>query len=435
MERIKTQSVLTVKPVSLLLLSGIFFLASGLTFNNARDAYRDGSCRQAIEIARRINQRSSHLPDQVRKDRLVEIRKWHKALNVSTSLLPKNYQEQFQAFEKEYTRIRTMPKGAAKTDRACELLRRLTLFSNRVRTLQAGCRCEDYIEDVNELVRSMIRICPAPCSDVEKQVEIMVNEVALLKESIQMSAEDFKARNINTFRERIGKYQEMLLKNKREATRLLIDQDFCLGRKGNRDLGLIIGSTEGLARGLGYLHDISGSLQMLHERLQQNAVENKMFRDSLQNFFSQVEGIMDQWLEVNLSDETDDFVFQTSVSDRMHKMFFRMAKIDMERSLFLLGSPVQERMSEIKRLRAMQFHEGLFPAEKNELTTLRDHVAQRLYLSIPWPVRFWHEQQRVAILVLCLGGCTLLLIVVLIAVLSKKSNPPREAGPAEKNIL
>lgn len=395
-----------------ILLAFLFSIAIASEFDDARKAFRAGRCQKAIRLARQVISESRFAPAQVKEDRTTRLRQWEGTWADCKEQLPPEYQSQLSRYNEEYQRVLALRKGAAKTDEACDLLRRAALFTNQVKQQTSECPCRDMTRVVENLLRKVMVLCPKPCGEIDKEVEDILKGVLLLSGNIKLSTKLLKEKKVSSFRKRIRGYRGQLLRDMDKADSLREKGEYCLGRKGNRNLGLIVGTTQSLAKGLKHIDQMCGFVQSLHGRIQRQARRDKAFRDSVDLFFKQVNQVVDQWLVVNAPGDREKMLtLEKGTSQKMHDMFFKLAKIDLERSLLLLERPTWEKQREIVRLRAMQFEGDLTPEEQRQLLDLRNQVVTRIYYSIPWPVRFWDEQRTAALIALALGAILVIAVV------------------------
>ncbi len=396
-------------------------------FGQANKNFRSGHCGKAIQMGEQVSRRSPNLPAQVRADQEAELQKWRAALAACTQMLPAQYKEQLARFESEYHAVAKSSRGAATTDRACELLRRISVFVSEVKASQLECECLDFVSEVEQLQKKSVALCPEPCRQADQQLDDVLKNVYSISSNVKLSANLLKLNQVGDFRKRIRRYKFQLLANKDQVDSLMGSMDYCLSRSANRNVGLIQGAAENLANGLGVLDRICGYLENIQSQSTNNAVRNSAFRDSIDQFYSQVSGIVDQWLAVSTpGDNAGNVSLQESTGAKMHDMFFKLAKVDMQRSLYLLDRPVDEKKGEIARLRSLSFERDLDPEEARQLDELRNHLIQKLYLSIPWPIRFWEAKRATAIVILAAAALVFAgLLVLLVHLLGRRRDRQR----------
>ncbi len=417
------------KILTSILLSAIFFSVSGFDFDDAEKAFRGGRCRKAVSIGTEVIQNSYHAPEKIKEDRMEKLDKWQQALRDCKKMLPEDYESKIDEFNKEFEEIIVMENTAVKTDDACELLRRVTVFTNDVKYTLAECQCLDYSKDLEKLVRKVMVLCPKPCKEAETEIKILVDDLNNIKRDIKISTGLLKSRRIKSFRKKIVKYKERVTKNGEKATEMLTTMDFCLGRKSNRELGFISGNTESLVQGLDNIDQMCSFIQSLHRKIRLQQKRNKSFRDSVGDFFSQVNNVIDKWvLTSTAGDRAKNMAMQKSTDQQMHDMIYKLAKVDLKRSLFLLDSPTEEKKREIARLQTLTFEGQLSKEEISELNELRNKVSQKLFLSIPWTVRLWDHQRGVAITILVVASVSIIGLIIGLFFLIKGRN----SSPAKK---
>jgi hypothetical protein len=433
-----------VKPVfltSLFILFAVSFIAKAAVFEDAKKAFQKGKCRKAVEIGNEVVQSSRYVPEQIKEERSDALEAWRNALSECENALPPQYPAQIEKFEKEFAEITALGRGASKTDAACDLIRKLSIFLNDVKMSQTECHCTDFVLETQELLRRMMVLCPEPCKEADAQTEQSLNNLLLLSNDIKLSAELIKNKQTQNFRRKIKGYQADLSAARQNADTLMSQMDFCLGRKGNRNLGIITGTAENLSLGLGYIDQLCGMVENLQRKTQEQTKKNKLLRDSMEMFMNQINSVVDQWLQSSMptADQAgNNMMIQKNMSQQMREMIFKLAKIDMERSLYLLDSPVEEKSLEIARLKSLKFEGQLMPEESNQLEELRQKVITKLYYSIPWPVRFWHEKRNLTILIICSAIFLVLASITAIiikAIRSRRKKNKVEESETEKNPL
>lgn len=375
--------------------------AAAADFGDAQKAFSANRCKNAIQTGEQVSRRSSNLPPQVREDQETELKKWRAVLNACTELLPAQYREQIANLEKEYAETMKLPKSALSTDQSCDLLRRIALFVNEVKASQLECECLDYVSEAEAFIKKSAGLCPEPCKQADQQLEGALKSVYMISSNIKLSSNLLKLNQVGDFRKRVRRYKFQLLSDKTKVDSLANSMDYCLSRAANRNVGLIQGAADNLAHGLGVLDRICGYLETIQHQAGEEAGRNRAFRDSIDLFYEQVSGVVDQWLAVSTpGDQPGTASLQKSTVEKMHDMFFKLAKVDLQRSLYLLDRPVDEKKREIVRLQSLSFVKDLAPEESRQLDELRHNIITKLYMSIPWPIRFWEAKRATAIIVL-----------------------------------